>query len=67
MRATTNNNEKLSDKKTFPISALMAYLGCGRTTAEKIGTAAGARLVIGRRVLYRRDKIDAYIDTIDAK
>lgn len=45
----------------------MEYLAVGRNTAEKIGRAAGARFKVGRRVLYRRDKIDAYIDSIDAE
>lgn len=67
MRATKNDTGNLSDMKTFPISILMRYLGCGRTTAEKIGVAAGARLAVGRRVLYRRDRIDAYIDSIDTE
>ena len=32
-------------------------LSCGHTTAKKIGEDAGARIIIGRRVLYSVNKI----------
>ena len=34
------------------IEGLSAMLSCGRATARKIGEQAGAKIVIGRRVLY---------------
>ena len=38
------------------IEGLSAMLSCGRATARKIGEQAGAKIVIGRRVLYSIEK-----------
>lgn len=46
------------------IDKLSAMLSCGHTTARKIGEQAGARIVIGRRVLYSVDKINEYLKAI---
>lgn len=47
---------------TVDIETLTAMLSCGQSTARKIGEQAGARVVIGRRVLYSIDKIKKYLD-----
>lgn len=39
------------------IEGLSARLSCGRATARKIGEQAGAKIVIGRRVLYSIEKV----------
>ena len=39
------------------IEGLSAMLSCGRATARKIGEQAGAKIVIGRRVLYSIEKV----------
>ncbi|MFR3386421.1 MAG: hypothetical protein ACLUUG_09805 [Lachnospiraceae bacterium] len=36
-------------------------LSCGRATARKIGEQAGAKIVIGRRVLYSIEKVKKYL------
>lgn len=44
------------------IDALQAMLGCGKDTARQIGAAAGARVKIGKRVIYSVDKVNEYIN-----
>lgn len=46
---------------TVDIERLSAMLSCGHATARKIGEQAGARICIGRRVLYSVDKIKQYM------
>ena len=45
-------------------SSLKDLCGCGMATAVKIGNEAGAKVKIGGRVLWRVDKICAYLDSI---
>lgn len=47
---------------TVDIENLSAMLSCGHATARKIGEQAGARIIIGRRVLYSVDKVRHYLD-----
>ena len=47
------------------VEDLQAYLAVGRATAVKIGEESGARRKIGRRVLYDRRKIVAYVDNLE--
>lgn len=47
---------------TVDIENLSAMLSCGHATAKKIGEQAGARIIIGRRVLYSVDKVRHYLD-----
>lgn len=49
---------------TVDIEKLSAMLSCGHATARKIGEQAGARVVLGRRVLYSVEKIRRYIDCL---
>lgn len=37
-------------------------LCCGRATAAKIGTEAGARVQLGRRVVYKLSKVNQYLE-----
>ena len=46
------------------IEKLAAMLSCGQASAKKIGEDAGARIVIGRRVLYSVSKVSRYLDAI---
>lgn len=59
-KAKKDNYERL----TVDTEGLMEMLGAGRQTATATGTAAGARVQIGRRVLWNVRKIQAYLDTI---
>ena len=43
---------------------LQKLTGAGKHTAEKIAEAAGARVRIGKRVLYNTHKIEQYINGI---
>ena len=46
------------------LEKLAAMLSCGQATAKKVGEGAGARIMIGRRVLYSVSKIQKYIEKI---
>jgi hypothetical protein len=46
---------------TVNIDKLSAMLSCGHATARKIGEQAGAKIVIGRRVLYSVEKVKNYL------
>ncbi len=66
MRKTNQGNEK---QVTFtPLTTdnegLQACLGCGLYTALKIGEAAGAKVMVGKRVLWNLQKIQRYLDSI---
>ncbi len=43
---------------------LMSMLNAGRKSATDIGTAAGAKLQIGCRVLWNVKKVQQYLDEI---
>ena len=43
---------------------LRAYTNLGRNSAMKLGDEIGARVQIGKRVLWDRVKIDAYFDSL---
>ena len=43
---------------------LQQMLCTGRKTAVEIGTAAGARIKVGRRIMWNVKKISEYLDTI---
>lgn len=53
---------EVSNKVSVNVETLAKILDCGRPTAVKIGEAAGARLQFGKRVLYKMDKIEKYLD-----
>lgn len=59
--AETNN------KVSVNAETLAKILDCGKPTAMKVGEAAGARIQIGKRVLYKVDKIERYLDSITEK
>ncbi len=50
---------------TVDIETLSAMLSCGHATARKIGQQAGAKIVIGRRVLYSVEKVKEYLSYIE--
>ncbi len=60
-RTTRRDTEK---KIMVDIVDLQAMLSTGRNTADQIGQAAGAVVRVGRRKLYRVDRIEAYIAQI---
>ena len=48
-------------------SSLQALLGCGRPTAVKIAAAAGAKVKIGSRALYKVAAIKEYVNQLETK
>lgn len=46
------------------IEKLSSMLSCGQASARKIGEDAGARVEIGRRVLYSVSKVSKYLEDI---
>lgn len=64
MRKTTVSNVALENKKAVDTVGLQAMLSCGRKSAVDIGNAAGAKIQVGRRVLWNIDRIKKYLDKI---
>lgn len=64
MNKTRTNNTKIDERILVTTPTLTAILDCGRDTAVRIGLAAGARVQIGKRVLWSTSKVRNYIDTI---
>ena len=65
MRATYKNADMATEKKlAVDTKELQEMLGCGRFTAYEIGTQAGARMRLGKRVLWNVNKVKAYLDCI---
>lgn len=62
MRSTEKSERE--NRKTVDTQELQQMLGCGRKSAVDIGTAAEARINIGRRVLWNVSKIQKYLDEI---
>lgn len=64
MNAMNISSREVVNKKAVDSPTLATLLGCGRKTAVRIGTEAGARIQIGRRVLWNVEKIQRYLDAI---
>ncbi len=62
MNKTLEKNKEQSI--TVSAETLSKMLNCGRATAVKIGTDAGARIQIGRRVLFKVSVIEKYLEEI---
>lgn len=63
MKSTTQF-ENVADRKTVDTKGLQTMLSAGRQTAVEIGTAAGARIQVGRRVLWNVRKVQQYLDSV---
>lgn len=64
MNKTRANHTNIDERILISTPTLIDSLDCGRDTAIRIGLAAGARVQIGKRVLWSTSKIMNYIDTI---
>ena len=60
----TRKLESTAEKRTVDTAGLQAMLSSGRKTAVEIGIAAGARIQVGRRVLWNVNKVQEYLDCI---
>jgi len=56
---TTEGQSRLMDTEE-----LRAYTNLGRNNAMKLGEEIGAKVKIGRRVLWDRRKIDEYFNSL---
>ena len=61
---TTNKIPMDGIKLAGDTNELASKLGCGICTAIKIGTEAGAKIKVGRRVLWNFSKVQSYLDSI---
>lgn len=64
MNKTTSNVIQLHNRLAVTTPTLQAYLDCGRNTAVRIGEAAGAKITMGKRVLWSVDRVQRYLDTV---
>lgn len=60
----TRKTENVREKRTVDTIGLQEMLSSGRKTAVEIGTAAGARIQVGRRVLWNVKKVQQYLDAV---
>lgn len=65
MKKTLNRDNK--EFMTVNAETLAGMLDCGRATAVKIGTDAGARIQIGRRTLYKVSIVNKYLDALSGE
>lgn len=64
MNKTMELEWDISKKILVNTMELQILLSCGRYSAVKIGEHAGARVEIGKRVLWNRSKVETYIKDI---
>ena len=65
MNKTLNRDNK--EFLTVSAETLAGMLNCGRATAVKIGTDAGARIQIGRRTLYKVSIVNKYLEALSGE
>ncbi len=65
MKKTLNRDNK--NLLTANAETLAGMLDCGRATAVKIGTDAGAKIQIGRRTLYNVSIIEKYLSAVSGE
>lgn len=56
--------EKKCTKLAVKTSTLMELLDCGRPAAIRIGSAANAKIIIGRKILWNVSAVRKYLDNI---
>ena len=54
----------VGESRLMDTEELRAYTNLGRNNAMKLGEEIGARVQIGRRVLWDRRKIDEYFNSL---
>lgn len=62
MRKTRESEIDLNCRLLISTNDLRELLSCGFSTATKIGTEAGAKIQIGKRVLWNREKVQKYLN-----
>ena len=61
MRKTTDFELDYTLKILVDTKQLQAVLSCGRASAVKLGMEAGARVEVGKRVLWNLQKVQQYL------
>lgn len=64
MRAASAKGRNEGKQILVDMTGLQQMLSAGRKTAYDIGTAAQARVDVGRRVLWNVKKVQEYVDSI---
>lgn len=54
----------VGESRLMDTEELRAYTNLGRNNAIKLGDEIGARVQVGKRVLWDRKKIDAHFDAL---
>ena len=54
----------ITDYRAITTPQLCDMLNVGRATAEEVGKKAGAKVKVGRRVIWNVAKIQAYLDKV---
>lgn len=62
MNRTTENEIPLKQRITVDTPGLMALCSCGKQTALEIGKNAGAMVKIGKRTLWRVERVTKYLE-----
>ena len=62
--AYKTNKSISEDSLLMNIETLQSELNCGKFTAKQIAEKARAKVTVGRRVLYSREKIKKYLEQI---
>lgn len=52
---------------TVNVDTLAGMLNCGRATAAKVGADSGAKIQIGRRLLYKVSIVEKYLDSLSGE
>lgn len=55
---------RLDEKKCHTTKELAYYLSCGLNMAADIGEKAGAKIKLGKKVLYNVALVNEYMDSI---
>lgn len=66
MNRRKDRNTKVP-QRLFDTAELSDYLGLGRNKSVGFGDEAGARVQVGRRVLWDKRKVDLYIDSMTGR
>lgn len=64
MRQRNQNLTGSANARLMDTEELRAYTNLGRNSAMKLGEQIGAKVQIGRRVLWDRVKVDQYFNSL---
>ena len=59
-----NNIQAKGESRLMDTNDLRAYTNLGRNMATKLGIEAGAKIKMGKRVLWDKVKIDQYLNEL---